>query len=67
MDTGATARPDRRRRAATACASLDPGDYEVRVELTGFKTVVRSGVVLRVGGASVQDVTLGLGAASPRR
>ena len=42
-------------------AGLDPGEYELRVELTGFKTVVRSGVGLRVGGTTVADVTLAVG------
>src|SRR5262245_10835507 len=41
-------------------AGLAPGDYEVRIELTGFATVVRSGVVLTVAGHAVQDVTMGL-------
>jgi hypothetical protein len=56
------------RRALTDAAgryslpSLDPGDYELRIELVGFKTVVRGGVGLRVGGSSAVDVTL-----SPRR
>ena len=39
---------------------LPPGEYELRVELTGFQPVTR-GVVLTVGGTSVQDVTVGLG------
>src|SRR5688572_15694250 len=42
-------------------SGLEPGDYEVRVELAGFKTVLRSGIGLRVGGTTAVDVTLGVG------
>jgi outer membrane receptor protein involved in Fe transport len=42
-------------------AGLEPGEYELRVELAGFKTDVRSGLGLRVGGSSVLDVTLAMG------
>jgi outer membrane receptor for ferrienterochelin and colicin len=42
-------------------ANLAPGEYELRVEKQGFDNAVRGGVVLTVGGAAVQDVTLGVG------
>jgi len=59
--TGATSRTITDAAGRYSLSSLDPGDYEVRVELTGFKTVVRGGVGLRVGGGSTVDVTLSLG------
>lgn len=41
--------------------NLEPGQYELRAERSGFKTVVQSNVVLTVSGAIVQDVTLQVG------
>jgi outer membrane receptor protein involved in Fe transport len=41
--------------------SLDPGQYEIRAEHSGFKTAIQSGVVLTVGGAVVLDLTLQVG------
>ncbi|MBI4483280.1 MAG: TonB-dependent receptor [Acidobacteria bacterium] len=41
--------------------NLSPGNYEVRAELPGFQTIVRSGVTVTVGGESVVDVTLKVG------
>ena len=38
--------------------NLEPGDYEVRATLTGFRTAVRSGVVVTVGGATDADVEM---------
>ena len=40
---------------------LQPGSYTVRVEASGFKAAVRSGVVLRVGQQSDLDFTLDVG------
>jgi hypothetical protein len=59
--TGSTGRATTDAAGRYSLPSLDPGDYEVRVELAGFKTVVRGGVALRVGGSSIVDVTLNLG------
>jgi Carboxypeptidase regulatory-like domain len=42
-------------------AALDPGEYEVRVELANFKTVVRPRVLLTVGGATEADIGMSLG------
>ena len=42
-------------------AALDPGEYEVRVELASFKTVVRPRVLLTVGGTTEADVEMSLG------
>jgi len=42
--------------------ALDPGEYEVRAELTNFRPVVRTGVVLTVGGTTEADITMSLGA-----
>lgn len=41
--------------------AMPVGSYEVRAELSGFKPVVRSGVVLTVGQAAALDFTLELG------
>src|SRR5689334_23258010 len=40
---------------------LGLGSYEVRASLTGFKTEVRSGIVLTVGREAVLDLTLQVG------
>lgn len=42
--------------------NLEPGGYELRVEASGYKTSVRSGLILSVGGAAVGDVTMNVGA-----
>src|SRR5438876_4344316 len=39
----------------------DPGEYELRVELASFKTVVRPRVLLTVGGTTEADVEMSLG------
>lgn len=44
--------------------NLDPGQYEIRAERSGYKTAVQSGVVLTVGGAVVLDLTLQTGSVS---
>ena len=40
---------------------LGLGSYEIRASLTGFKTEVRSGIVLTVGREAVLDLTLQVG------
>jgi len=45
---------------------LDPGDYEVQAELTGFQTAVRSGLTLAVGDRVVVNLTLNVGEISER-
>lgn len=62
VDTGATRKATTDTAGRYALTNLDPGRYELRVELAGFKTMVRSGLSLRVGGASVVNATLGMGA-----
>ncbi len=42
--------------------SLPPGQYRIEVEATGFKRLVRSGVVLQVQQQARMDLTLELGA-----
>src|SRR5262245_15975444 len=42
-------------------AALDPGEYEVRAELVGFKTAVQTGILLRVGGTTEADIALSIG------
>ena len=44
-----------------AAPDLPPGQYDVKVTLQGFSTVVRSGIRLTVGRDAVVDVTLKLG------
>lgn len=41
---------------------LEPGDYEIRVEATGFAAEARGGIVLTVGHEAVIDVSLKAGA-----
>ncbi len=43
---------------------LLPGNYRVSAELQGFKTSVRSGIILSVAQQSTVDLTLGVGALS---
>ena len=43
---------------------LAPGDYELRTELTGFKTFVRKGLHLASGDHPVIDVTMEIGEAT---
>src|SRR5437867_8998732 len=42
-------------------SALDPGEYEIRAELSNFRTVIRSGVVLTVGGTTDADLRMSLG------
>ncbi|HKQ75452.1 MAG TPA: TonB-dependent receptor, partial [Blastocatellia bacterium] len=42
--------------------NLGPGQYEIRAERAGFKTAAQSGVILTVGGATVVDLTVQVGA-----
>jgi carboxypeptidase family protein/TonB-dependent receptor-like protein len=60
-DTGAASHAVTNKAGRYSIASLDPGPYEVKVEMAGFKTVVRGGIGLRVAGSSSVDFTLGLG------
>jgi hypothetical protein len=59
--TGVTRRDTTDAAGRYSLANLEPGGYELRVEASGFKTVVRSGVVLSVGGFAVADVTMSVG------
>ena len=43
---------------------LLPGNYRVAAELTGFKTTVRTGIILAVGQQIAIDVTLAIGTVS---
>jgi carboxypeptidase family protein/TonB-dependent receptor-like protein len=45
-------------------ASMEPGTYELRAEATGFRTEIKSGVVLTVGGSSQIDLALRVGTAN---
>src|SRR5439155_2964693 len=45
-------------------SALAPGDYEVRVSTSGFKTVVHRGLAVAVGEAVHLDVTLEAGSAN---
>src|SRR5262245_59623976 len=48
-------------RGRYSASNLEPGAWELRAELQGFKTVVREGVVLTVAGAAVVDIQMGVG------
>lgn len=43
---------------------LNPGQYEIRAELPGFKTSIQRGVILTVGQDAVLDLTLQVGEVS---
>src|SRR5262249_24367879 len=44
--------------------NLEPGQYELRADLSGFKSALRRGIVLTVGGSEAIDLTLQVGASS---
>src|SRR4029434_4878822 len=44
--------------------NLGPGQYEVRAEKAGFQTAVQNGVILAVGGTTVVELTVQVGAVS---
>jgi carboxypeptidase family protein len=44
--------------------NLEPGGYELRVEASGYKVTLQSGLTLTVGGALVADATMSVGAIS---
>src|ERR1700694_3802392 len=44
--------------------SVEPGTYELRGESAGFRTEIKSGVVLAVGGSSEVDIALQVGPTS---
>jgi hypothetical protein len=44
--------------------NLEPGSYELRVEASGYKLTLQSGLTLNVGGALVADATMSVGAIS---
>src|SRR5687767_10722351 len=48
-------------RGAYRFANVQPGRYELKVELTGFKTSVTTGVVLQVDSTARQNAVLELG------
>jgi hypothetical protein len=59
--TGATRRTTTGADGRYRFAALDPGRYEVRAELTNFKTAIQTGVILTVGGTTEADVTMSIG------
>ena len=62
VDTGLTRNVPTNSDGSYRFAALPVGPYEIRVELQGFRTAVRSGVRLVVGQEAVVDVALELGA-----
>src|SRR5262245_30350840 len=44
--------------------NLEPGEYQVRAELQGFQTAVRSGVIASIAGTTVVDVQMRVGTVS---
>ena len=47
-------------------AVLDPGEYEVHAELANFRTAVRTGVALTVGGTADVDIRMSIGPVTER-
>jgi hypothetical protein len=45
-------------------SNVEPGNYELRAEAAGFRTEVKSGVVLTVGGSSQIDLSMRVGTAT---
>ena len=41
--------------------NLDPGDYELRAALAGFRTAVRSGIIVPVGGTTEANIDMTVG------
>src|SRR5262245_25527763 len=60
-ETGATRRTTTGADGRYRFAALDPGSYEVRAELASFKTAIRTGVILTVGGTTEADIAMSLG------
>ncbi len=44
--------------------NLAPGEYELRAQLPGFQTAIRSGIVLNVGRSPSLNLTLSVGSVS---
>ncbi|MGE5244339.1 MAG: carboxypeptidase-like regulatory domain-containing protein, partial [Betaproteobacteria bacterium] len=40
--------------------SLPPGTYDVKIELSGFQTIDRQGIIVSVGQTTPLDLTLGV-------
>lgn len=65
VETGATVRQLKTNTSGLAQASLlNPGTYEVRIEKEGFKTVVRTGIGLRVTDVLQLHIQLEVGTAT---
>ena len=45
-------------------ASLPPGEYEIRAELSGFRPYVRQALQLTIGQVMVVNITLAVGGVS---
>ncbi|MBI4483625.1 MAG: TonB-dependent receptor [Acidobacteria bacterium] len=60
-ETGAVRSTVSNDEGAYAAPNLAPGSYEVSAEVPGFKTSIRRGIKLSVGGSAVVDITLNLG------
>src|SRR5260370_35583420 len=59
--TGATRTATSDAQGRYSFPALDPGTYELRAEMKGFKTVALRGVVVTGGGSAGADVSLPLG------
>ena len=62
VDTGSTRTVETDAEGRYQATNLTLGAYEVRAELPGFRTSVRSGIRLTVGFEAVVDLTLSVGA-----
>ncbi len=62
QDTGITRTVTANAAGRYTAPALSLGNFEIRAQLAGFQTAVRSGIVLTVGRVAVVDLTLQVGA-----
>ena len=63
VDTGVSRSAATNEEGLYTAPNLLPGSYELKFSAPGFKTEVRSGIVLTVGAAAVLDLTMQVGTA----
>ena len=61
VNTGVTRKAESNEAGIYVAANLPPGEYQITAEKSGFKSLVRKGIVLQVDQKSRQDLRLALG------